>query len=389
MVGLFAFDGPMFRDKNGVYCNTTITNEMLERYFSVVDKLYLLIRTFTLDQTYEEAHLTKLELGNRIEVIEVPNLNSPRNYLLKFQHTKRFREVVSSCDLVFLRIPSVISDMVGKICRQLGRPYLVEVGGCSWDAYFNHGFMGKLIAPVMFLNQKRTVKKASFASYVTERWLQTRYPTSCKQIAASNVYLNDFNEEVISQRLSRVSNPSYFPAKIGTIASVDVRYKGQEYIIKSLAKLKNVGYRIDYELVGAGEGKFLKELAKRLGVENQVHFLGLKVHDEVWAWLDQLDIYVQPSKQEGLPRALIEAMSRGCICMGSTTAGIPELLDPQYIFNNGDVGQICEILQNIMSNQHKQDCVIRNYEKSKEFDIDLLNTRRQGLFEEYKNINKR
>jgi glycosyltransferase involved in cell wall biosynthesis len=129
--------------------------------------------------------------------------------------------------------------------------------------------------------------------------------------------------------------------------------------------------------------------AKRLGVENQVHFLGLKVHDEVWAWLDQLDIYVQPSKQEGLPRALIEAMSRGCICMGSTTAGIPELLDPQYIFNNGDVGQICEILQNIMSNQHKQDCVIRNYEKSKEFDIDLLNTRRQGLFEEYKNINKR
>ena len=77
MIGLFAFDGPLYKDKNSVYCNTTITNEMLERYFCVVDKLYLLIRTFTINQSHDEVHLTKLELGDRIKVIEVPNLNSP------------------------------------------------------------------------------------------------------------------------------------------------------------------------------------------------------------------------------------------------------------------------------------------------------------------------
>ena len=50
MIGLFSFDGPMYRDCNGVYCNTTITSEMFSRYFHVVDKLIVVIRTLHLDQ---------------------------------------------------------------------------------------------------------------------------------------------------------------------------------------------------------------------------------------------------------------------------------------------------------------------------------------------------
>ena len=40
MTGLFTFDAPLYCDCNGVYCNTTVTNEMLNRFFIVVDKLY-------------------------------------------------------------------------------------------------------------------------------------------------------------------------------------------------------------------------------------------------------------------------------------------------------------------------------------------------------------
>lgn len=383
MVGLFTFDGPLYKDKNGIYCNTTITNEMLERYFCVVDKLYLLIRTFSIEQSYEDAHMTKLALGNRIEVIEVPNLNSPIQYFSRHRYYEEFKEIVSKCDMIFLRIPSIISDMVAKICKQIEKPYLVEVGGCSWDSYFNHSILGKLIAPMMFLNQKNTVKNAQFASYVTEKWLQNRYPTQCPQIVASNVYLRDFDEKIIHTRILRCEQSSYTPKKIGTIASIDVRYKGQEYVIRALHKLKLFGYRLDYELVGTGIGNYLKELAKELGIEDQVHFLGLKKHSDIWNWLDQIDIYAQPSKQEGLPRAVIEAMNRGCVCIGSTTAGIPELLDPKYVFPNGDVDQICNIIKGICRDKDIKQNIIRNFEKSKEFDVDLLNRRRTNLFSKY------
>lgn len=384
MNGLFTFDGPLYKDKNGIYCNTTITNEMLERYFCVVDKLYLLIRTFSIEQSYEDVHMTKLDLDNRIEVIEVPNLNTPIQYLNKQKHNKKFRKIISKCDMIFLRIPSIISDIVANICKQIDKPYLVEVGGCSWDSYSNHSLLGKLIAPIMFFNQKRTVKNAQFATYVTEKWLQNRYPALCPQIIASNVYLRDFDERIIHTRIMRYEKSSYAPKKIGTIASVDVRYKGQEYVIRALHKLKLMGYRIDYELVGAGVGNYLKDLAKKLGVEDQVHFLGLKEHSEIWDWLDQIDIYAQPSKQEGLPRSVIEAMNRGCICIGSTTAGIPELLDSKYVFKNGNVDQICNIILGICGDKNIKQNIIRNFEKSKEFEIDLLNMKRSDLFCKYK-----
>lgn len=383
ITGLFAFDGPMYKDCNGIYCNTTITNEMLERYFCVVDKLYLLIRTFTLKVPYQETKLSKLNLGERIEVIEIPNLNSPIQFLSKHKYAARFATLVENTDLIFLRIPSIISDLVAKICKRLNKPYLAEVGGCSWDSYFNHGILGKMVAPIMYINQKKTVHEASFASYVTEQWLQKRYPTRGQQIAASNVYLKEFNDTLIEARITKVLDHNYRPKKIGTIASIDVRYKGQEYIIRALQKLKQVGYKLDYELVGVGEGKYLKALAKKCGVEDQVHFLGLKKHNEIWTWLDSIDIYAQPSKQEGLPRALIEAMNRGCICIGSTTAGIPELLDQAFIFRNGDVNKICEIIKNIYFNSHLESNIRRNYTISKKFAVDILNKRRTILFKSY------
>ena len=51
-------------------------------------------------------------------------------------------------------------------------------------------------------------------------------------------------------------------------------------------------------------------------------------------------VYIQPSRIEGLPRALIEAMSRGCACVGSSVGGIPELLNNQYIHEVNDYNSL-------------------------------------------------
>ena len=300
MTGLFTFDAPLYCDCNGVYCNTTVTNEMLNRFFIVADKLYIMMRTIHIDKTYEEQHLKRLELGDNIEVIEIPNFLTPKSFFLKKKFHKIIIDLVKSCDLFFLRIPSVISDMVAKECIRQSKPYLVEVGGCAWDSYWNHGIMGKIVAPSMFINQRKSVKNAAFATYVTEKWLQNRYPSEGVSIVASNVYLDYFDEDNIEKRirLDKFRNDKHF--RIGTIASVDVRYKGQEYIVKAIGKLKQKGLLFDYDLVGAGDSSFLSSLAKKCGVGNQVHFLGVKLHDDIWSWLDTIDIYAQPSKQEGL-----------------------------------------------------------------------------------------
>ena len=99
---------------------------------------------------------------------------------------------------------------------------------------------------------------------------------------------------------------------LGTAAAVNVAFKGQRYVIEALARLKAAGRTdVEYRLAGGGDPTALRELAQRLGVAEQVAFAGSLPHDAVFSWLDGLDLYIQPSLQEGLPRALIEAMSRG------------------------------------------------------------------------------
>lgn len=384
MIGLFSFDGPMFRDCNGVYCNTTITSEMFSRYFQVVDKLIVVIRTLHLDKTYEEANLKKVELDG-LEFIEVPNLNSISGFLRdKPKYKKLIKEQVEKADLIFARMPSVISDMTIHLARKMEKRYMVEVGGCAWDSYWNHGLLGKLVAPYMYFNEIKGVKHADFASYVTENWLQKRYPCKCTSISASNVYLGDIHKSVLEKRLKKLeSGMNDKPIVIGTTAAVDVKYKGQEYIIRAISKLNKQGYNFEYELVGGGDVSYLKNISRRLGVDDKVRFKGLLLRSDVLNWLDSIDIYAQPSKQEGLPRALIEALSRACPSIGSTTAGIPELLQSETVFKNGDIKRICEILKIFVATDLRK-IAKRNYEKAKEYQLSHLDSKRNSIYEQYR-----
>ena len=81
-------------------------------------------------------------------------------------------------------------------------------------------------------------------------------------------------------------------------------------------------------LLIAGEGRLgeaLREQAQRLGLGDSVRFLGYMA--DVRLVLRALDVFVLPSLWEGLPRSLLEAMAIGVPCVGSTCAGIPEILE--------------------------------------------------------------
>lgn len=384
MIGLFSFDGPMYKDKNGIYCNTTLTNELFQRYFTVVDKLIVVIRTFEINITYKEANFKKIDLPN-VEFIEIPNLNSAKGILFDYKRAKKIiSDQVKKTDLVFARMPSVISDITIQMCRKYKKKYLVEVGGCAWDSYWNHSINGKLVAPLMFLKEKKGIKHADFSIYVTKNWLQNRYPTKGVKTVASNVHLQNIFSKSLKDRIKKIeSYKKDHEYIIGTTAAVDVPYKGQQYIIKAIARLNQEGYNFNYELVGKGNPQRLKKLAESLGIKDKVKFKGVLVHEDVFKWLDSIDIYAQPSKQEGLPRAVIEALSRACPAIGSNIAGIPELLKKENVFDEGNVNQICKILKNMVEDNLTKEAIV-NFEKSKHFKIDKLTENRNRIYDLYR-----
>lgn len=383
IIGLFCFDGPLYKDVDGNYCSITINNEMIKRYLDVVDELYLLIRTFKSNKTYKELNMPKLDI-QKVKVVELPNYYSVKNFLFRKKQYELIDKYVLKSDLIFARLPSQTSNMVLDRVTKLKKMYLAEIGGCAWDSFIHHGIKGIIMAPYMYYKEKKYVKKAEFCSYVTKEFLQRRYPTETKNvISCSNAYVNP--ETTAYKKRKKKKNDDIII--IGTAAnSVDVKYKGQDSVIKSLKFLNKENIKIKYELVGPGEGKYLKKVANKYGQIDNVSFVGTKVKEEVLEWLDTIDIYIQPSKQEGLPRALIEAMSRGCYCLGTNIAGIPELLGDSFMFKPGNYKKIANLIYNyvkINEDDFKEICR-QNYSVSCDYATNILEKRRKEFFLKYK-----
>ena len=264
----------------------------------------------------------------------------------------------------------------------MNKPYFIAVVGCTWDALWNYNWKGKLIALPSFLSMRRVISKAPFVLYVTQSFLQRRYPCHGITVGCSDVEIGDTSQSVLNRRLLKIERFDIAQrVNIATVAAVNVRYKGQEFVIKAISILNHkLGFKYHYYLIGGGDNSYLMSLTRKLNLEEYVHFLGPKPHEEIWDYLDKMDLYVQPSKTEGLPRALVEAMSRALPAFGSRTGGIPELLPYECLFDNGDVKEIAKLLSNLTVNKMKE-YAIASFKKASEYTSDVLARRRKNFFD--------
>lgn len=295
---------------------------------------------------------------------------------------KDLEKAITSSQLVVGRVPAIPAYKALDYARKIGIPCLTESMGCAWDAYWNHGLAGKIIAPYMFLKMRNLVKHADYASYVTSDFLQKRYPRTKSSVAASNVLIETCDEDILRKRLSKIESMDRKNLSIMTTAAVNVKYKGQQYVIKAIPQLNKYGVRVKYYIVGDGDSSYLQALAKKYNVQDQVVFTGRKSLDEVFSLLDDIDIYAQPSLQEGLPRSVIEAMSRGCIAVGAQTAGIPELIQKEYVVKRKSVSDIVRVLMEISNSTTDilKKIATENFNKTKEFQKDVLERKRAKYY---------
>jgi glycosyltransferase involved in cell wall biosynthesis len=378
---LFCHTGPMAVDKDGNAYPQNFTEDVLSRYYAIADEITLLVRTRIINPNIAKLPKANME---KLRIVSSPNLNSINGIFTgRINAKKIIRNELLNCDFLIARLPSQIGSLAIEMAIKYNKPYLIELVGCPWDAYWNHSLKGKVIAPFMWHATKKTVKNAPYVLYVTNEFLQRRYPNTGRTINCSNVALPTLDESVLDARLHKIKQMTkYKPIVLGTTAAVDVRYKGQEYVIHAIAELNKQGYNFEYRLVGGGDKARLQSIAEKYGVADKVIFEGSIPHERVFDYLDSIDIYVQPSKTEGLPRALIEAMSRGCPCIGSNAGGIPELLDNMFIFSSGNVKELANILVSLDTEKMIKQAK-RNFDFSKGYAKEIIEKRRKEFFQEF------
>ena len=117
-----------------------------------------------------------------------------------------------------------------------------------------------------------------------------------------------------------------------------VLYVGNLLPVKGLDVLLNAAQRdsngwlegTDTVLALAGKGPLEKEIRAKIsehGLEKRVRLLGYLGRDEVKLWMNAADVLVLPSRNEGCPNVVLEALACGTPVVASRVGGIPDMLD--------------------------------------------------------------
>ena len=175
------------------------------------------------------------------------------------------------------------------------------------------------------------------------------------------------------------------------VGSLDQMYKAPDVLIDAVARCVESGIDIRLRIVGDGKERTLlqsRPTAAALG--NRLEFLGrLPAGKVIRDELDRADLFVLPSRTEGLPRAMIEAMARGLPCIGSTVGGFPELLDEEDLVPPGDAAALAEKIREVMADNSRMERMSqRNLQKSKEYGNDVLQSRRTAFYRSVKELTK-
>lgn len=353
------------------------------RYLRVFDSVKVVARVRPVASATPGA---KQADGDGTVFVDLPYYVGPVQYALQaFRVRAAARGAIGQDTAVILRVPSrIAADMVPALWST-DRPYGLEVVGDPRDV-FAPGAMrhpGRAYFRWLFARELREeCNRAAGIAYVTERTLQMRYPP------APGAFTTHYSSVDLPPE-AFVPTPRVYGfvdrrCTLITVGSLDVLYKAPDVVIDAFAALIRGG--LDLALVWVGDGRYRSEMevrARRAGVGDRVRFLGqLPPGPAVRAQLDQADLFVLPSRQEGLPRAMIEAMARALPCIGSTVGGIPELLPPEDMVPPNDVSALAAKVEEVLANPHRMtNMSARNLGKAQEYSEALLNERRMEFYQ--------
>lgn len=116
----------------------------------------------------------------------------------------------------------------------------------------------------------------------------------------------------------------------------------------------------DLHLLVVGDGEDFREFAaqvKASEVEEWVHLLGARPHDEIPGWFSASDILVLPSWREGLPNVVVEAMACRRPVIATRVGGIPEAVidgESGILVNKQDPKALAEAIAFLIENEGKR-----------------------------------
>ncbi len=393
---MVALENRFLKTTNGdIYSTTVCDYNFFSRYLKVFDEVIVFARVSEIPETNLGRSPAN---GPGVSFYPLPCFIGPWQFLRHYlQLSNLAKDAITQADAFMLRIPATISALLWRYFRKNGRPFGVEVVGDPWDG-FAPGTTTSIVRP--FVRRKMTnmlvhqCHLASTASYVTEYSLQKRYSPGCWSTHYSSVELPAdaiVDEQKMQVKLEKIRAKAISgePWRICFVGSLWHLAKSPDNLIKAVADCIKRGLKLELDIAGGGcYQPELEKLAQDLGIASDVNFFGqVDAGEKVFNRMDQGDLYVLPSRQEGLPRSVIEAMARGLPCISSTVGGNIELLDEEFLVPPDDLETLISTIEAVISNPKKmEEMAQRNLQVAKKYSAEELGRRRTEHYKKLKKI---
>lgn len=383
---LLSCDDYVYCYKGKYYARTQEKYDFYHRYLRVFDKMRLVTRC-----VYEDTlGRSRVPLDDeRIEYIPMPFFSGPAQYAKSYLKIRRLlKGITDGCDASILRLPSTIAQRVCSKVMKSGIPYATELVFDANDAMESAtNPIERLLWRMINRQMKNACNNAAGVACVTEHYLQSHYSSQ-----KSDAFYGSYSSLALDK--SFYTNARSYPErKLFSIAHVctQVQYngrKGYNEVIETVSKLKDRGVNVMLNFAGPDyhDGiRKLTELAKSLGVDDRVHFIGGVNRVQLSEYLEKSDIYVMPTWAEGLPRVIIEAMAKGLPCITTPVSGNPELVDDHFLVPYYDTDLLADRIEELVKDASLYEKTSNiNFERSKKYEASILEKRRDEFYKELK-----
>ncbi|WP_206070104.1 glycosyltransferase family 4 protein [Nodosilinea sp. P-1105] len=221
------------------------------------------------------------------------------------------------------------------------KPVIMHAHGCEFHVFYNN--LTSLQKSVI----QSCLQRCTYVIALSDSWKEF-YVRQCK-LSPNQVVV--FKNPVVFPLQLRKKNQSDVTSFL-FLGKINER-KGVYDLVRSIAKLNlEERSRMKLTLAGCGEIDNVKNLAKELNILETLQFTGWVDAETRDQLLADADVFVLPSYNEGLPMALLEAMSWSLPVITTPVGGIPEVISHEengYLVNPGDIESLTAALSNFIN----------------------------------------
>jgi glycosyltransferase involved in cell wall biosynthesis len=378
----------IYKTPDGKYYSPSVyTNEFFQRYLNVFDEVRFIAKTKYVEEI-DGSKFAELTCKG-LEIYELPWYRGMKEMIKKLPKLiVLYKNASRSCNCIIYRIGQIESYFTYLLSPK--KPYAVEVVN---DPATIQNVSGIFQSINLWLF-KRMLRNANGVSYVTESYLQKKYPTNKQARDGDNSYFETHYSSIDLDE-SDLRQPKKYPDKIEklnivhTSNRIDNNIKGHKTLIETVKIITDSGFNVSVSFIGDGEKvEEFRKYASDLGIADRVNFLGrISSRKQILEILGRSDLYVLPTYMEGLPRSIIEAKAAGLPCLSSPTAGVPELVENKYLFRPDDSQGFAQEIIRLMNNPRELEQMSRDgVQQARKYTKNILNQRRHYFYSKLRDL---